>query len=373
MKRPIPSVIFLLGLFTLSSQAEPILDCPMASMPFSVDSPLSDVLANPQALKIVSEAAPQAIGMLTKAPSEGGLPPGFTNILSPRLAFSFGGAAMSEQKLDAVDAKLKNIPVSLIDQQQRCSRYDNERPELPKDLAKPAVLVFQKITGFRDDPSVNAAQQSLKNMAKKFGWHMVFVDKAGVFNADDLAKFDTVIWNNVSGDALTLTQRQAFKDYMQNGGGYVGIHGSNGDPVAFWDWYTDELVGARFTGHAADPQYQQARVVVENPNSGLTTGFPAEFNLLEEWYSFDKSPRDKGYSIWLSLDESSYSTIGFGGHDISMQDHPVVWSHCVGKGRSFYTAIGHRPEVYVHQYNQSLLENGIQWSMDKSASCHSLN
>jgi uncharacterized protein len=50
------------------------------------------------------------------------------------------------------------------------------------------------------------------------------------FNAADLKRFDAVVWNNVSGDVLTIPQRSDFKAYIENGGGFAGFHGSAGDP-----------------------------------------------------------------------------------------------------------------------------------------------
>ena len=43
--------------------------------------------------------------------------------------------------------------------------------------------------------------------------------------------------------------------------------------------------------------------------------------------------------------------------------HPIAWTRCVGNGRSFYTAIGHRPESYVEPHSAILLERGIAWAM----------
>lgn len=363
------AVVFglVVSVFTHSVFAQPLLDCPLADMPFSVDSPLSDVLANQQAKALLNDVAPAMVSMMGKSPAEGGLPPGFTNIISARIAFSMGPKSLADEQINAVDKQLGDLPITRADKQQRCARYDNERPNLARKLGKPAVLVFQKITGFRDVPSVDAAQALLKALADKNGWDMVFVEQAGVFNLEDLTRFDTVIWNNVSGDALTLTQRQAFKVYVESGGAFVGFHGSNGDPVSFWDWYSDELVGAKFIGHPFKPQYQEAKVIVEQPNSAMTAGFESEYVFSEEWYSFDRSVRDKGFDIWLSLDESTYEPIGFGGKDIRMHDHPLAWSHCVGQGRSFYTALGHRPEVYALPLTINLLENAIKWSMQENA------
>ena len=52
----------------------------------------------------------------------------------------------------------------------------------------------------------------------------------GLPNLQDLGKFKVVVWNNVSGDVLTEDQRAAFVSYLENGGGWVGIHASGGDP-----------------------------------------------------------------------------------------------------------------------------------------------
>jgi uncharacterized protein len=43
-------------------------------------------------------------------------------------------------------------------------------------------------------------------------------------------------------------------------------------------------------------------------------------------------------------------------------DHPIAWAHCIGKGRSFYSAIGHRPETYSDANHIKLLEQAILWA-----------
>ncbi|MBW8880252.1 MAG: ThuA domain-containing protein [Asticcacaulis sp.] len=45
-----------------------------------------------------------------------------------------------------------------------------------------------------------------------------------------------------------------------------------------------------------------------------------------------------------------------------MGDHPIAWTRCVGSGRSFYSAIGHRPENYSEPSSILLLEHGIAWA-----------
>ena len=92
----------------------------------------------------------------------------------------------------------------------RCARYDNDRPALDLPKGKGVrVLVFEKINGFKDEPSVNAAHAALEAMAARKGWAIAFTDKGGAFTPATLRRFDTVVWNNISGDVLTLSQRRA--------------------------------------------------------------------------------------------------------------------------------------------------------------------
>jgi type 1 glutamine amidotransferase len=288
------------------------------------------------------------------------LPPSFGTIVTPEWLLKLRPDAEAlARRLDAALAPVKLTGEAI---RRRCARYDEVPPKLPSRIDRPAILVFDKITGFRDSPSVDAASAALKAMAARRGWTLVFSDNGAVFNRRDLARFDAVLWNNVSGDALTLTQRKAFRRWIEGGGGFAGIHGSGGDPVYIWDWYADALIGARFAGHPMTPQYQQARVRIEDPANAITAGLGAGWTMPEEWYSFAESPRKRGARILATLDEASYSPVGWGGADIRMGDHPIAWTRCLGKGRSFYTAIGHRPESYSEPNSLALLEQGIAWA-----------
>ncbi len=193
---------------------------------------------------------------------------------------------------------------------------------------------------------------------------MVTSESGGAFNAATLAQFDAVIWNNISGDVLTLSQRQAMRDYIEGGGSFVGVHGTAGDPAYFWDWYVDTLLGARFAGHPGDPQFQDARVVVDEPTHPAAADLPAEWVMRDEWYSFRTNPRDAGSRIIATLDESTYQPSAGRPDDLSMgEDHPIAWTRIIGRGRMFYSAIGHMPETYSHPHNVSLIEDGIAWAI----------
>lgn len=344
----------------------PLLDCPLRDAPFSINSPFVDLLLNPAARKIAEDATGQDFSKLP-AMFAGTTPPTFASILTIEGAAMVGGVPLKD--VQALDAKLRAIPVTTADKIARCARYDNSVPkfDLPKGKG-PRLLLFDKINGFRDSPSVDSARAALTAMAARKGWQIVVTDKGGAFNAKTLAQFDAVIWNNISGDVLTLSQRKAFQDFLAKGGGYVGIHGSAGDPVYFWDWYPDTLIGARFAGHPMNPQFQEARIAV-NKDHPLATALPSEWRMTDEWYSFKTNPRKIGANVLLTLDESTYSRVGRFGEPLDMGDHPLAWTHCLGKGRVFYSAIGHLPATYSQPQNVAMLEDAIGWAATAREAC----
>ena len=114
-----------------------------------------------------------------------------------------------------------------------------------------------------------------------------------------------------------------------------------------------------------DPQFQDADVHVTDSDNEVTSHLSSPWVVpLEEWYAFDSNPRDKGYEILLTLDESSYITRGKGffGRDSMEGEHPVTWRHQLGKGRVFYSAIGHQGATYDIPKFQQLITNAIAWA-----------
>jgi uncharacterized protein len=342
----------------LSRAADPPgTDCPLARQPYSADTVLIDLLINPSTRAVLDQDLPNFVRRLPPE-FQRMSPPSFAALLTPRSMAQRSGT--SEAVLKTLDADLAAVRITNEAVLARCARYDENPPALPETLRPPAVLVFAKTNGFRDDASIDAARGALEAIGARNGWSLFFTDNGAVFNPVALARFSAVIWNNVSGDALTLTQQRSLKAYVTAGGGFVAIHGSGGDPYYVWDWYVDTLIGARFVGHPRDPQFQPARVIIDDPANPIVHGLKS-WTMTEEWYSFKSSPRLRGAHILATLDESSY-TPSAGPSNLRMGDHPIAWTQCLGDGRSFYTAIGHRPESYAEANSVTLLERGIAWS-----------
>ncbi len=250
------------------------------------------------------------------------------------------------------------------------SSHDTTPPELPAELASPSVLVFSKTNGFRHEEAIPAGLALLDRLAAERGWSLFHTENGAVFTPELLARFDVAVWHNTSGDVLSEDQRTAFKTWLTEGGGFVGLHGAGGDPSYDWAWYVEELVGAQFIGHTMGPQFQEATAIVESRDHPATRDLPESFQHVEEWYSFDRSVRDAGFEVLVRVDESTYTPelhLLWMDTDLRMgDDHPVVWSRCLGQGRTFFSALGHQEAAYQRDEMASLLGGAIDWAAGRA-------
>ena len=186
-----------------------------------------------------------------------------------------------------------------------------------------------------------------------------------MFNADDLARFDAVVFLNATGDMLSEQQERAFERWLEGGGGWLGVHAAGDDSHANWQWYVDQLVGVEFIGHILGPQMQTATVLMESPEHPANRAVSPVWEHEEEWYSWNQSPRARGFTVLAVVEEDSYVPVRnlFGRQrSLSMGDHPVVWSNCVGAGRAVYSALGHRAEAFEHPQYVQLLTSALSWA-----------
>jgi type 1 glutamine amidotransferase len=244
--------------------------------------------------------------------------------------------------------------------------YETTPPELPTELAAPAVLVFTKTNGFRHEEAIPAGVALIEQIVKERGGSVYATENGAVFNPEQLSRFAVAVWHQTSGDLLTAEQRAAFQSWLEAGGGFVGVHGAGGDPAYEWAWYVDELIGAQFIGHTMGPQFQTATWRTEASDHPASARLPASWSHEEEIYSFAASPRARpGFHVLVSVDEHSYSPrqkILWSDKDLAMGDHPMVWWHCVGRGRALYSALGHRAEAYAEPEMKALLAGAIAWA-----------
>ncbi|HPG24699.1 MAG TPA: ThuA domain-containing protein [Myxococcota bacterium] len=245
--------------------------------------------------------------------------------------------------------------------------HDTRAPELPAafgDGASLRVLVYSKTNAFRHKEGIPAAHALFDRLAAEHGWAVYHSENGALFDAEHLARFDVVVFANATGNTTSDAQDRAFETWIESGGGWVGLHAAGDGSHADWRWYQDAFIGGEFAQHILGPQFQEARVVVEDRAHPVTQGLPSEFRHVEEWYSWKTSARQHGFHVLLTVDESTYEPfIRFGGSetDIRMGDHPIAWSRCVGAGRAVYSAMGHRAEAYEDATIARLIANAVEW------------
>lgn len=214
------------------------------------------------------------------------------------------------------------------------------------------VLVFTKTAGFRHE-SIGAGIEAVRCIALESGFHAEFTEDAALFESDSLARFAAVMFLNTSGDVLGESHERALEEFVERGGGFAGVHAA-ADTEHGWEWYA-RLVGARFKSH---PAVQPATIHVTGRAHPSTQHLPERWRRTDEWYNFDRHPRErigKTLCVLATLDETSYQGGEMNG------EHPFAWCHQIGKGRAWYTGGGHTIESYSEAEFVAHLRGGIEW------------
>jgi len=233
--------------------------------------------------------------------------------------------------------------------------FDTQPPALPGMTGELKILALAKTNSYRH-AAIPAASAMLQSISDEHGWSIFQTENAAVFNADDLAKFDLVVLNNATGRLFTPEQEAAFVEFVENGGGVVGIHAA-GDSSQEWHWYVSELIRARFTGHPMQQHIQPATLIVEDASHPATQHLEASWLRSDEWYNFAESPRGR-VNVLISIDETTYDPET----EPMADDHPMVWWHEIGRGRVFYSALGHSPEAYSEPRMRTMVTNAMAWA-----------
>ena len=248
--------------------------------------------------------------------------------------------------------------------------YDTEAPILPA-LADPAILAFSKTNGFRHADAIQAGGEVLRGIAERRRWSLFHTENGAVFDTPILDRVRVLVWLNVSGAPLSASQRDAVREWIEGGGGFVGIHAALDDSHSAWEWYQRAVLGTRFIGHTMD--HPRVPIKVEQREHPAMLHLASRWEWADEWYSFDRSVRDQdGVEVLASLDESTYEPrmkLLWIDEEIAMGDHPIIWTRRVGAGRAFLSALGHNGSAFQSAEYQAMLEGAIAWcgGLDESS------
>ncbi len=268
---------------------------------------------------------------------------------------------------------LASCASSIAQTEQAPTNFDSIPPDITEFMPQPAILVFSKTREWRHNKGIAGADRFFAETAGYTGMGLFTTENAAVFNSEQLARFNVVVFNNMTGDTLSPEQERAFQDWLEQGGALIALHGSGDNSHGDWHWYDKQVIGPEFIGHPAGPQFQKARVVNLATDHPVMVGIPAEFSKVDEWYSFNTAELGDAVPL-LGLDEDSYSpaNLRYGPvQDLRMgggpQGHPIAWVRCPGEGRVFYSAMGHNYTSYNDANNIRLLRNAFEWVRTRDA------
>lgn len=157
---------------------------------------------------------------------------------------------------------------------------------------------------------------------------------------------------------LDEQQRADLLSFVRDDGkGFVAAHTAT---TAFMSWPEfGELLGGRFDNH---PWGTAAGTIVnEAPDFPATRHFgAAPFAFTDEFYQAKDFSREK-MRVLLRLDVSTMPP--HDGYRRTDGDFPLAWATTYGKGRVFYSALGHAASTWDDRNVQQMYFEAIRWAL----------
>ena len=209
------------------------------------------------------------------------------------------------------------------------------------------------------DQALPTAVDEFRKMADLNFFSLTWTQQDTVFNDDFLKDFSVIIFLNANPNHFTPSEYASFKKYIENGGGFVGIH-ATGVTASSDEWF-QKLVGRSFYAH---PDKQTAVLTVMDKNFPATMQLPDKLIWTDEWYEFGDA-LTPNLHVLLTVDESTYDVHRVGEKRAKYgmgAFHPICWYQDFDGGRSFYTAMGHMSYSYTDPWFLKLIYGGIYWA-----------
>jgi type 1 glutamine amidotransferase len=242
---------------------------------------------------------------------------------------------------------------------------------------KKKLLVFTRSQTFEHsclrrgkDGELSLLEKTVTELGEKHGFEATCTKDGRVFIPEELAKYDAFLFQTTGdltkegGDKNPPMPADGKKNLLEAiaaGKGFVGCHCASDTfhsggpqwenaPAAKIDPYI-AMLGGEFIRHGAQ---QKATMSVVD---GMFPGFKdlKDFTLNEEWYSLKNFAPD----LHVLLVQR---TEGMKGLDYERPDFPATWARMHGKGRVFYTSMGHREDVWTNPIFQQILLGGLSWA-----------
>ena len=178
------------------------------------------------------------------------------------------------------------------------------------------------------------------------------------FLARNLNYFDAIFFFGVREIDLDAGQRADLVRFVRDDGkGFVATHAG---ATAFFSWPEfGEMLGSRFDEHPWG--ITEATVIVEDRTSPISRHLPATFAVTDEHYQLKEFSRDKVH-VLARLDPASVDLKAPLVHRTD-RDFAVAYTKEYGKGRVFYSTLGHPRELWDEKWLQQMYFEALKWAM----------
>jgi type 1 glutamine amidotransferase len=221
------------------------------------------------------------------------------------------------------------------------------------------ILIFSETLGFRHAEGIDAGIAALRAMGGRLGFEADLSEKGADFTDANLARYQAVVFLSPSGEVFDATQKAAFRKFISDGKGFVGIHNATAYVLEGWGWY-DSLVCARYE---SEIQATSFRLEVVDKNHPSTSTLPQHWTLQDaDAYNFTPNPKALGATVLLNLDETGLEEGTMG------SDHPFSWYHAYAGGRAWYTVGGSSAEAFSDSLFLLHLAGGIRYALGTGGS-----
>jgi type 1 glutamine amidotransferase len=241
------------------------------------------------------------------------------------------------------------------------SAFSTARSATPE---KKHILVIGEEKGYRHE-SVSHAMATIERLGTETGlWDSTIRTDAEAltkkkleYNAKNLTNFDAVLFFTGGDLEMDAQQKSDFLSFIhEDGKGFIGIHSA---AITFVDWPEyGEMIGGYYDEHPWGTF--DAPIMVEDPAFPGMQQWPKSFVLRDEIYQMRNYSRDK-VRVLMRLDAAKID-VGSKNVHRTDRDFAVTWARMYGKGRVYYTTLGHVQDNWDKPEFQKMLIEAINWA-----------
>jgi len=237
----------------------------------------------------------------------------------------------------------------------------------PQTTASPMkrLLIIGEEKGYRHE-AVSHAMSTLERLGRETGlWTTTIrtdteplTKKKLEYNAKNLNDFDAVLFYTGGELEMNDEQKAALLGFVhEDGKGFIGVHSAT---ITFTSWPEyGEMIGGHYDEHPWGTF--DAPILVEDPDFPGMQQWPKSFVLKDEIYQMKTFSRDK-VRVLMRLDPAKLDLNNPRVHRNDL-DFAVTWAKMYGKGRVFYSTLGHVEQNWDDPRMQKMYVEAIKWAM----------